>query len=196
MKHAGTWIRLTAAAALALTIMLAAIGCGGGAGAADELVTEADDLRVSATDKFRTSTASMDVLIKNAASGQALPASLTKETTEAAMADMKVAVEELTLRDRKLRDARGLEVGEKYKEYLAFLRQSNDKLTETINLAQQVPFLLQQEQFALAGWDEIKTKSVVGQVRSMQDMIQQSYNESEQLRGRAEQIKRDNPEDF
>lgn len=163
---------------------------------ASRLVQEADSLRVSAVDKFRRSTASVDGLVNGAAAGQALPVNQTKITAEAAVEDLNRALAELTLRDRKLSEAEGLKVSDTYREYLALLKQSNDGLTETINVAQQVPRLLAEEQYSLAGWDEIKTEIIVNQVRGINQQIEQMYSESEMLRNQAEQLRKDNPGDF
>lgn len=183
---------------LAVPLWLALLlltGCGD-TSRANELSREADALRSSAVEKFRRSTAAIDGLVRSAAAGQSLPVNQIKSTTQAASQDLNAALAELTLRDGKLGDAEELGVGETYRDYLSLMKQSNDKLTRSLNVALQIPMLLEREQFALAGWDEIKTQTIVSQIYSMQQQIEYSYSESETLRNRAEQLRKDHPGDF
>ncbi|MHB9111200.1 MAG: hypothetical protein ACYC4D_01025 [Thermoleophilia bacterium] len=180
--------------ALLLTIVSA--GCGNDTSAADRLVDESDSLRNSAVDKLRMSTGAIDSLVTSAAAGQTLPATKTKTTATTAVQDLNNALADLTARDRNLRDASEMPLNDNYKEYLKLMRESNDKLTETVNAALQIPRLLEKEQYSLAGWDEIRTQVVVSQIYSMQDRIELLNAESEFLRNLAEQIRKDNPKDF
>lgn len=182
---------------LALVLMtLAAGGCGNDTSAADKLVAESDNLRNSAVDKLRMSTGTIDSLVSSAAAGQTLPATQTKSTATTAVQDLNNALADLTARDRSLRAASEMQLNDNYQEYLKLMRESNDKLTETVNAALQIPRLLEKEQYSLAGWDEIRTQVVVSQIYYMQDRIELLNAESELLRNRAEQIRKDNPEDF
>lgn len=79
---------------------------------------------------------------------------------------------------------------------MRLLRESNDKLTQTVSSALEIPELLQKEQYSLAGWDEIKTQAVVKQIYSVQQNIERLNGESETLRNQAEKLRQDHPEDF
>jgi hypothetical protein len=177
-------------------VAFASSGCGNDTSAADKLVDESDSLRNSALDKLRTTTGAIDSLVISAAAGQSLPASQTKTTATTAVGDLHNALADLTARDRNLKAASEMELNNNYQEYLRLMRESNDKLTETVNAALQIPTLLEKEQYSLAGWDEIRTQVVVSQIYSMQDRIELLNDESEFLRTRAEQIRKDNPGDF
>jgi len=181
---------------LALVIQLAASGCGNETAEADRMVKDADVLRLSAVEKFRKSTAAMDNLIRGAAAGKALPVNQTKEITDGAVSDSRDALEQLGLRDDKLKDAGFQNVSDKYKEYLQLLRDSNDKLRETMRHATAIPILLGNEQYSLAGWDELKAQTIVTQVTGIQFDIEKLYNESETMRNQAEQLRQDDPEAF
>lgn len=196
MKLSRTWMAPVAALVLAAMAMLPAAGCGGDSGQADRMVKEADELRVSAADRFRRSTAAMDGLVKSAAASQTLPVNQTRAATQTASDELTAALGELTLRDAKLGEAGALDLSDSYREYLALLRQSNNRLSETMNMAMEIPTLLKQEEYTVAGWDEIKTEIIVSQIRTMQGEIQAAFEQSELLRNRAEQLKKDNGGDF
>lgn len=182
---------------VAITLLaLTAGGCGNDTSAADKLVDESDSMRNSAVDKLRMSTGAIDSLVRSAAAGQTLPATQTKTTATTAVRDLNIALADLTARDRSLRTASEMPLSESYLEYLKLMRESNDKLTETVNTALEIPRLLEKEQYSLAGWDEIRTQEVVSQIYSMQDRVELLNSESELLRSRAEQIRKDNPKDF
>ncbi|MDO8737066.1 MAG: hypothetical protein Q7K29_08310 [Thermoleophilia bacterium] len=179
-----------------MLLAIAAAGCGSDTSAADKLMDESDSLRNSAVDKLRMSTGAIDNLVRSAAAGQTLPATQTKTTATTAVQDLNKALADLTTRDRNLRSASEMPLNENYMEYLKLMRESNDKLTETVNAALEIPRLLEKEQYSLAGWDEIRTQVVVSQIYSMQGRIETLNTEAELLRTRAEQIRKDNPEDF
>jgi len=179
-----------------MLIVLSAAGCGDDRSAADKLVEESDTLRNSAVDKLRMSTGAIDNLVRSAAAGQTLPAAQTKTTATTSVQDLNKALADLTARDKNLRAASELQLNANYREYLKLTQQSNDKLTETVNAALEIPRLLEKEQYSLAGWDEIRTQVVVSQIYSMQDRVEQLNSEAELLRTRAEQIRKDNPKDF
>ncbi|MBE3068197.1 MAG: hypothetical protein IMZ73_12365 [Chloroflexi bacterium] len=184
-----------AAALLSLLPVLPA-GCGGDDAQAARLVQEADALRVSVADTFRQTTAAMDSLVQGAATGHALPPNQTGDATQMAVSNLESALGVLTVRDSKLKEAQRLDLGATYQDYLTLLVQGNDKLTESISMTLEIPRLLEREQFALAGWDEIRTETVVNEIHGMQQQIQQVYADSESLRLRAEQLKKDNPGTF
>lgn len=182
---------------LAVALLTLAVGgCGGDTSAADELMDESDSLRNSAVDKLRMSTAAIDSLVRSAAAGQTLPATQTKSTATTAVQDLNKALADLTARDRDLRTASEMPLNDNYLEYLKLMRESNDELTKTVNAALEIPRLLEKEQYSFAGWDEIRTQVVVSQIYSMQDRIEMLNSESELLRSRAEQVRKDNPKDF
>ncbi len=189
-------LKLLVALLAAALLSLATTGCGADTSAADKLVDESDSLRNSAVDKLRMSTGAIDSLVSSAAAGQTLPATQTRSTATTAVQDLNNALADLTARDRNLRAASEMQLNDNYQEYLKLMRESNDKLTETVNAALQIPRLLEKEQYSLAGWDEIRTQVVVSQIYSMQDRIELLNAESELLRNRAEQIRKDNPKDF
>lgn len=181
---------------MTVALFTLATGCGSDTSAADKLVDESDSLRNSAVDKLRMSTGAIDSLVSSAAAGQTLPSAQTKTTATTAVQDLNNALADLTARDRSLQAAGETQLNDNYQEYLKLMRESNDKLTETVNAALQIPRLLEKEQYSLAGWDEIRTQVVVSQIYSMQDRIEQLNMESEMLRNQAEQIRKDNPKDF
>lgn len=196
MRTGKTWLFIIGATLLMLPGLLPAAGCGGDNAQAARLVQEADGLRVSVADRFRQTTAAMDSLVQGAGGGHALPPNQTKDAAQAAADNLQQALDELTLRDGKLQEARRLDLGTDWQEYLTLQVQSNDKLTAAISMSLQIPRLLESEQYALAGWDEIRTQTVIKQIRDMQQLIQQSYADSESLRQQAEQLKTDNPQAF
>ncbi|MHB0867664.1 MAG: hypothetical protein ACYC6B_06315 [Thermoleophilia bacterium] len=196
MRTGKTWLFIIGAALLMLPGLLPAAGCGGDNAQAARLVQEADGLRVSVADRFRQTTAAMDSLVQGAGGGHTLPPNQTEDAAQAAADNLQQALDELTLRDGKLQEARQLDLGADWQEYLTLQVQSNDKLTAAISMSLQIPRLLENEQYALAGWDEIRTQTVIKQIRDMQQLIQQSYADSESLRQQAEQLKTDNPQAF
>ncbi len=180
-----------------LAILFPAVsGCAGDNSRANTLVQEGEGLRASATAKLRNSTGALDGLIRSAAAGQTLPANETKATTDAAQQNLNQAMSDLADRDVKLKEAQDLALSDRYREYLRLLRDSNGKLTETVNAAMEIPKLLAEEQYSLAGWDEVRTQNVVNQIRAMQQDIERLNGESESLRSSAERIRHDNPGDF
>ncbi|MHB1324672.1 MAG: hypothetical protein ACYDGS_00575 [Thermoleophilia bacterium] len=181
-------------ALVALSLMIT--GCTSDIDVANEAVRESDSLRTSAVEKLRKSTATMDGLVQGAAAGKALPATQTKIAADAAVADLNKALAELTARDQKLGSAQELGLNANYQEYLRLLRESNDKLRQTVSSALEIPELLQKEQYSLAGWDEIKTQAVVKQIYSIQQNIEKLNGESETRRNQAEKLRQDHPEDF
>lgn len=181
-------------ALVALALMSA--GCTSDIDVANEAVRESDSLRTSAVEKLRKSTAAMDGLVQGAAAGKALPATQTRTAADAAVADLDDALAELTTRDQKLGSAQELGLNATCQEYLRLLRESNDKLRQTVSSAQEIPELLQKEQYSLAGWDEIKTQAVVKQIYSIQQNIEKLNGESETLRNQAEKLRQDHPEGF
>lgn len=170
--------------------------CNGDRAQANQLVREAEDLRVAAADKLRKATLAVDGLVKSAAAGKVLPAGQTKSTTEAAIQYLQSAQNDLSQRAAKLDEATQLNLNDNYNKYLPLLKVNNDKLLETINLAMEIPKLLEKEQFSLAGWDEIKAQQIVNQIYVMEINLDQVYTDAETIRGQAEQIKNDHPEDF
>ncbi|MHB1391181.1 MAG: hypothetical protein ACYCXF_08130 [Thermoleophilia bacterium] len=196
MRTGKTWLFIIGAALLVLPGLLPAAGCGGDNARASRLVQEANGLRVSVADRFRQTTAAMDSLVQGAAGGHALPPNQTKDAAQAATANLQAALDELSLRDGKLKDAQQLNLSTDWQDYLTLLIQSNDKLTASISMSLQIPRLLESEQYSLAGWDELRTQTVIKQIRDMQQLIQQTYADSESLRQQAEQRKQDNPQAF
>ena len=190
---------LLPAALLLATLLLAALpltGCASDASKANESVDEGDALRATAVDTLRKSTATVDGMVRAAAAGQALPADQTKTTTEAAIQDINDALGGLNTRGDKLTQSQSLPLNPTYQDYLRLLRESNDRLVDTLNAALEIPRLMEKEQYSLAGWDEIKTQQIVVQIDSMQQRIEQLYSESESLRNRAEKLRADNPDAF
>jgi len=179
-----------------VTLSLMTAGCTSDIDVANETVRESDSLRTSAVEKLRKSTAAMDGLVQGAAAGKALPATQTRIAADAAVADLDAALAELSARDQKLKSAQELGLNANYQEFLRLLRESNDKLTQTVSSAQEIPELVQNEQYSLAGWDEIKTQVVVKQIYSVQQNIEKLNGESETLRNQAEKLRQDHPDDF
>lgn len=182
-------------------IVLAAIalplsGCSNATSDANQVVRDSDAQRTSASDKLRKSTATIDDVVRGAAAGQSLPASQTKSTSDAAMQDLNSALADLAGRNTALTSAQSLTLGEKYQEYLSLLTQSNDKLTDTVNAALEIPRLLTKEQYSLAGWDQVRTQEVINEIHAIQQRIELLYSDSETLRSQAEKIRKDNPQDF
>ena len=171
-------------------------GCSDDRSEANQLVEEGDALRSSAIDNLRRSTATMDGLVRDASAGRSLPAAQTKITTTKAIEDLNIALADLTARDAKLKSADALPLNDNYHAYLAQLRSSNDLLTATVNTAAEIPRLIEREQYSLAGWDEIKSQEIVSQIMSIEQQIDQMYKESETVRNRAEQLRKDSPADF
>jgi len=189
-------IALAALIFLAATLTAALLSsCAGDRAQANQLVREAEDLRVAAADKLRKATLAVDGLVKNAAAGKVLPASQTKSTTEAALQYLQSAHHDLSQRAAKLDEAQQLNLSDNYNKYLPLLKANNDKLLETIDSAMEIPRLLEREQFALAGWDEIKAQQIVNQIYVMEINLDQAYTDAETIRGQAEQIKKDNSEE-
>jgi len=180
---------------LALMALFVA-GCTDNISTANDLVQDSETQRLAATDKLRRSTASIESLVRSAAAGQTLPASQTLNTAAGAKDDLNSGLEELAGRDDNLSQAQALQLNDRYQEYLDLLKQSNVKLTDTLNKAMAIPQLIENEQIPLAGWDEARAKQVVVQIQSLQVDIDRLYNESELLRNQAEQLRRDNPEEF
>lgn len=171
-------------------------GCADNESEADRLVRESDTFRTSATDAFRQTTARMDALVKDAAAGEAIsPAKMTEDTDTAKM-DLDSALVDLSLRDQKLQQASDVASNERYREYIALLKQSNEKMKTAINAALEIPTLLAAEKFSLAGWDEIKAQVIVSQIYAMEIKVEQAYGSAETLRNRAEQMKKDYEGDF
>ena len=75
---------------------LTTTACAGDISTANDLTSQSDSLRVSASDKLRKSTAAIDGLLRSAAAGQALPVAQTKATTDAAVQDLNRAREDLS----------------------------------------------------------------------------------------------------
>lgn len=181
---------------LVVALTLAGAGCGNETGEADRLVGESEALRASATDTFRQTTARMDALVKDASAGQAIsPAKMTEET-DTARKDLDEALVDLTLRDQKLQAAADAAPGDRYREYVSLLKQSNEKMKAAINAALEIPTLLAAEKYSLAGWDEIKAQVIVSQIYAMEIKVEQAYSSAETLRNRAEQLKKDYADDF
>ncbi|MFA5810350.1 MAG: hypothetical protein WC935_08495 [Thermoleophilia bacterium] len=179
-----------------LALLLAFSGCSDDHSQAGQLVKDSDALRSSAVDTLRRSTATIDGLVRDASAGRALPASQTKASTTKVVEDLNTALADLTSRDDKLKTADGLQLNDNYHKYISQLRTSNDLLTATINTASEIPRLIEREQYSLAGWDEIKAQQIVSQIMSIDQQINKMYTESEMMRNQAEQIRKDNPEDF
>lgn len=181
---------------LLLAAPLSGLGCGSGTVDADRMVNEADVLRLSAVEKFRKSTASVDNLVRGAAAGQALPVNQTKQITDEAVSELNDALAELSQRDDKIISAGQQQVSATYQDYLNRLTDSNESLRQTMRHSMAIPILLGKEQYSLAGWDEIKAQTIVNQVTTIQLEIERLYNESETMRNQAEQMRQDNPEAF
>jgi hypothetical protein len=171
-------------------------GCSGDRSQADRLSQEAETLRVSATDKLRQATVSIDGLVKGAASGSTLDPDQTQNTTAAAILSLTGGLDDLTQRGAKLDEAARLDLDAHYQDYLTQMKDNNAKLTDTLDAAMDIPRLLDQEQFSLAGWDQIKAQQIVEQIYKMELEIDQTYNTADTARIQAEQIKKDNPESF
>lgn len=185
----------TAVLLLLLSAILPVAGCGD-ASEANRLVGEGESLRIAATDTFRKTTAAVDTLVRSAAAGKPLTSSEVKATTDAATEDLNSALADLTVRDARLAAAEDLELNDNYRQYLALLRESNNRLSEAMSTAMEIPVLLKKEQRSLAGWNEIKAQQILSQINVMEQRTEQIYSEAETLRNRAEQIRKDNPDDF
>jgi signal transduction histidine kinase len=197
--HRPGFIKIMFVSLLFLAVILTAVlfsSCAGDRAQANQLVREAEDLRVSAADKLRKATLAVDGLVKSAAAGKVLPPGQTKSTTEAAIQYLQSAHNDLSQRAAKLDEAKQLNLNDNYNKYLPLLKANNDKLLETINSAMEISRLLEKEQFSLAGWDEIKARQIVNQIYAMEINLDQAYTDAETIRGQAEQIKKDHPEDF
>lgn len=182
-----------------LPLLVAALlvpGCTSGVSEANRLVGEGESLRASAIDTFRRTTAAVDTLVRNASAGRPLTQSEVKAVTDTAVQDLNSALAGLGERNSKLGQAEKLGINDNYREYLALLKESNNKLIEALNRAMEIPELLKKEQRSLAGWDEIKAQQILNQISVMEQSVEKAYAESETLRIQAEQIRKDNPGDF
>lgn len=179
-----------------LALLPAFAGCSNDRSEAGQLVKDGDALRSSAVDTLRHSTVTIDGLVRDASAGRALPVSQTKATTTSVVDDLDAALAGLGERDAKLKSAEALELNDNYHKYLSQLRSSNDLLTATLNTAEEIPKLIEREQYSLAGWDEIKAQQIVSQIMSIEQQVGVMYSESEKIRNQAEQIRKDNPKDF
>ncbi len=171
-------------------------GCGGDTGRADELASESESLRVSATDKFRQTTAVVDGLVATADRGMAVPADQTEAVVGLADDNLESALVDLTRRENALAEAGELELDENYRQYISLMSSSNEKLNGAIEVRMRMIGLVGEEPLRLAGWDEIRAREIVAESKQMQTEEAILFNEAERLRNQAEQIRADNPGDF
>jgi hypothetical protein len=196
MKKLPVSIKNTLIALISVMLVTAFLtGCGD-LETADDLVDESEQLRQTATDRFRRQTAAIDAMINSVASGRSLLITEIEAVTGTATRDYDAALADLQARSEKLDEAAALELNDNYSEYLRLLSASNDKLTEALSAAAEIPVLIIDEQLIFSGWNEIEAAGVLSAIESRRLVIDTAYDEAETLRAQAEKLRDDNPGDF
>lgn len=184
-------------ALLAAAVLIAAMsGCSGDNDQASRLARDADAERVLAADALRSSMLTIDTTMRNAVAGQPLPINQTTDDMTRISNQLNAGLAGLAEREAILNSAASLDISQNYRDYLKQLRTSNDLLTATLTTAQDIPRLILAEQYALAGWDEVRAQQVIGQIKATEELIAKLYGDAETSRNAAEQYRRDNPGEF
>lgn len=197
-KRASTITSITSTLICLSLVALLALAAGGcdDKGEASRLVDESESLREGATDRLRLQTAGMDVLANAMTARKSVAPAALETAAGNAVTEYDAAISDLEARGAKLEQALALEINDAYREYLALLQDSNDKLVTAIEAAAELPRLILAEQQVFTGWDEVRAAEVAAQIEKIQERIDAAYQESETLRVRAEKLRDDDPDDF